>query len=207
MAKKIDKIGRVTSASVFKGTGRDWNEWLKILNKAGAKAWTHQEIVVWLKKKYRLSQWWQQGVTHGFEVATGRRIDGQSLKGDYATVATRTVAAPARKVWKFMTEAEGLRLWLNPMSEFLIEKGSEFEVEGGIFGQVRTLKPFVRVRLSWQETEWPKPSILQLHIVPRPKDKCIVVLTHENLRSAQLRDQMRDHWKAKLTEVASALKP
>src|SRR4051812_34858442 len=103
MAKTTEKIGRVSAVSVHKGTGKDWDEWLKLLNQAGAKSWTHQEIVTFLKKKHKLSLWWQQGVTLGFELATGRRVEGQSLKGDYSVAITRSLPVSHRETWRFMT--------------------------------------------------------------------------------------------------------
>src|SRR5665213_3902441 len=204
--KSIDKIGRVTAVSVKKGTGKDWDQWLKILNQAGAKSWSHQEIVAFLKKKYKLQAWWQQGVTHGFEVAVGRRIDGQSLKGEYGTVTTRTFPISAKRAWKLMTSPDGLALWLSPMSPFKIERGAQFECEGGIFGEVRTVKVPARARLTWQDTEWSKPSILQLNVVARGPSKSIVIIGHGELRTAQLQKQMREHWKVKLAAMFSIAK-
>ena len=99
---KYSKIGRVSSASVEKGTGRGWDEWIPLLTKAGALGWTHKEIVQFLKKKYKLSPWWQQGVTLGFEVATKRRIDGQNQKGEYNVTATRSIALEAKALWKLL---------------------------------------------------------------------------------------------------------
>jgi hypothetical protein len=35
---------RISDESVLKATGRSWNEWYSILNKAGAKKMEHKEI-------------------------------------------------------------------------------------------------------------------------------------------------------------------
>lgn len=206
MAKKsTDKIGRVSSASVEKGTGKDWDQWLKILNKAGARAWTHQEIVVYLKKKYKLSLWWRQGVTYGFEVATGRRLDGQSLKGDYNLTITRSLNVSAREVWKFMSSTEGLAVWLEPMSDFSLSKSESYEVDGGIFGEVRSVKAFTHARLTWQDTDWLKPTILQLGIVPKGKAKSILYINHGGFKTVAVREQMRAHWKLRMDRVRDSL--
>src|SRR5689334_3953453 len=100
--RAIERIGRVSSTSVEKGTGKGWAEWLQILKRAGASNWTHQEIKAFLKKKYKLTPWWLQGVTYGFEVHSQRRVDGQSLKGDYSVTITKTVDASGSELWDFM---------------------------------------------------------------------------------------------------------
>ena len=56
--------------------------------------WTHGEIVAFLKVRYKLRPWWQQGVASGFEIATGRRVDGQNTKGLYTTTATKSLQCP-----------------------------------------------------------------------------------------------------------------
>jgi len=205
----MDKVGRVSSASVKKGTGKDWSQWIQILKKSGALSWTHREIVAFLKKKYKLTPWWQQGVTHGFEVATKRRIDGQSLKGDYSVTITKSVNASGPAAWKFMMSREGLQLWLSPMSELEIEMGAAFECEGGIYGEVRTVKAPRRLRLRWQETDWPKATWVQFSIVPRgfhKLKKSILVISHGSLTTTQQREAMRAHWKSKLAEAIEGMK-
>ena len=198
---KIEKVARVTSASVEKGTGKSWDEWVKVLNKAGAKVWSHQEIVAHLKKKHKLTLWWQQGVAVGYEVATGKRIAGQNGKGEYSTVATRTFPLSARELWKLISSPDGLALWLKPMGDFMVKPKNEFEVEGGIFGEVRTMKAPERIRMTWQETDWPKASVLNVAVIPRDGKKSVLVFQHDGLRSARQREDLRAYWKARIEEL------
>ena len=197
----VEKLGRVTSASVKKCTGRSWDQWIKILNAAGADAWSHQEIVAFVKKKYRLSLWWQQGVTSGYELHIGRRVEGQNSKGQYSLTATLTFPISAKSAWQLITSESGLQKWIGPMSPFELRKGETFESQGGIFGEVRTVKMGQRARIRWQDTDWPKPSILMLYIVSRPSEKCIVVLQHDQLTSPRLREQLRAKWKQALLDL------
>ncbi len=176
-----------------------------LLTKAGAKNWTHRETAAYLKKKYKLSLWWQQGVTLGFEIGTGKRIEGQSLKGDYSITATRSLPISAVKLWRLVISKPGMQAWLKPLSPFDLEPGAEYECEGGIFGQVRTLKAPERVRLSWQDTDWPKPTVISLAFVPRPGEKSIFVIQHTGLKTAAQREQMRAHWKAAIADLAALL--
>lgn len=181
--------------SVRKHTGRDWAQWVSALRKAGAGAWTRAEIVAYLSKRRRLKPWWCQVVATGYEVRVGRKLPGQNSRGEYGLTATRTLNVSAARAWKLLASVEGTAAWLQPLSEFQIKKGASFECEGGVFGVVRTMKAGERARLSWQETDWPKPTILQLHVIKRPGQKCIWVLNHEGLKSVKQREDLRAHWK------------
>ena len=206
---QFKKIGRVTTASVEKGSGSSWDEWISILTKAGAKSWTHQEIVQWLAKKHKLTPWWQQGVTLGFEIATERRIEGQNQKGEYTVTATRTIALSPPALWRLLASPVGLAAWLQPLSTFRLKAKAEYECEGDVFGEVRTLVAGRRVRMTWQETDWPKPSVFQLGLVARPGKKSILYISHDGLKTVHEREVLRARWKSgldRLVRLAEAAK-
>ena len=197
----IEVLARVSAKSVEKGTGKNWDEWIKILTKAGAKNWDHKEIVAFLKKKHKLTGWWQQSVTIGYETHIGRRRNGSNLKGEYSLTATRTLPGSPARIWKALSSPEGIAIWLTPLSEFEIKKGATFECDGGVFGEVRTMKAPERARLTWQETDWLKPSVVQIFIVgKRDANKSILVFNHDKLREARQRDHLRARWKKALEE-------
>ncbi len=198
---KIKIIGRVSSTSVEKATNKNWDEWIKILSHHGAENLSHQQIVALLKTKYKLTPWWQQGVTHGFEVHIGRRIDGQTAKGDYSVTVTKSMPVSAKAVWKLLNSDEGIRLWLNPMSEFKLKKNFAFEVNGGIFGEVRTVKAPQRARLLWHDEDETKPTYVNIFVVPRPKKKSILVFSHDGIKRPQTREQMRKYWRQAIEQL------
>ncbi len=201
---KIKLIGKVSSASVAKHTGRNWDQWIALLDKANARDWPHGEITMLLKKEYKLSPWWQQGVAIAYELHHGKRIEGRNLKGEYSTVATKTLPMSSKKAWSYLTSETGMARWLRPFSAFPWKPGQGFEVDGGIFGEIRTLKPGVRARFTWQEAHWQKPSIVQIHVVPRKGEKCVLVIQHERIPSASLKGKLRDQWKEALKNLSSA---
>jgi len=198
---KIEKLGIYSNASVLKNTGKEWDEWVRLLNKNAAKNLTHQEIVALLKTKYKLGPWWQQAVTGGYEIHIGRRIEGQNIKGEYTVTSTKTFPVSQKTMWKLMTSPHGLEKWLAPLSPLEFRAKAGFEVRGGIYGSVRTLQAPKRARLSWQDDEWPKATVINLNIVARPGDKCIVALSHEGLKDRRLKEKMRDHWKSALDSL------
>lgn len=205
MAAKIEKLGQVTTTSVLKCTGKNWDQWINLLNKAGANQWSHKEIVAYLKKKYKLTVWWQQGVTQGYELAIGKRIEGYSPSSGFATTASKTMPLSAKSVWELLLSETGLSCWLKPFAAFDFHKGQQYEAEGGVYGEVRTFKKNVRVRMTWTEAEWEKPSILQIYIISRPKNKSMLIFTHEKLPNGRVRLKMREHWKSVLGQLAQRL--
>lgn len=198
----MDKIGKVTSESVRKATGRGWDEWLAILDKAGARSWSHREIVAFLKKRHKLRPWWQQGVTSGYETAIGRRIAGQNAKGEYMVTATKSIAVPARVVWKKLISDEGLKIWLKSLFEVSIKAGVVFETEDGFFGQIRTVKASRRIRMMWNEPNWARPTTLQVTLVEKPKGKSILVFDHTQIRDTRVHTAMRKRWRTAADEFA-----
>lgn len=199
--KTIEKLGPFTDKSVLKHTGRDWRKWIEILNKEGAAHLDHKGIKALLKKKYKLKPWWQQGVATGYEVHIGRRIEGQNLKGEYTVTVTKTFPVEQKKLWKELISPDGQAIWLSPLSPFEIKPKNTFEIRGGIFGGVRTMKAPERLRMSWQDTEWPKPTILNVHVLPRPDKKCLLVFSHDSIKDPRTKEKLRLHWKTAATQL------
>ena len=199
------KVGKVSTESVLKCTGKNWDQWIQILRKAGADHWEHRQIVSFLKTKYRLGPWWEQGVATGFELALGKKIEGYSKANGFSMTTSRTLHVGAPEVWKFLFSEKALSIWLSPLSEFIAKPGQTFENSSGIFGEIRTLKKNSRLRMTWTEAEWEKPSILQVHLVPKGKNKMILVFQQDKLPDGRLRMQMRRHWVQVLVDLIEAL--
>jgi uncharacterized protein YndB with AHSA1/START domain len=202
---ELRKVGRVSGESVLKGSGKNWDQWVAALDKAGARMWTRTEIVAHLKKKHKLTPWWQQGVAHGYLVATNRRVDGQNAKGTYQITATKSIAADGAKVWKALASKEGIALWLKPLSPVSLKAGRQFETEDGFFGEIRTIKPKQRVRLSWMDPEWEKKTVVQIGVVDRPKKNTILYFQHDGLKTARLQAELRARWKNALEALRALI--
>lgn len=203
---KIEKVGRVSAQSVFKGTGKNWDQWVKILDGVSARSWTHKELVAFVAKKYKLSPWWQQGVASGYEMILGRKVENRNDKGEYSLTATKSMSCDRKTLWKLISSAEGIAIWLRPLSPLSLKKGESFEAEGGVFGEIRTLKVGERLRLRWQDTDWEKPSVLQIYCVQQKNGKSILVFSQEKLKDGRTNLQMREHWRKVLNELAAMTK-
>ncbi len=202
---KTEKVGLVTAISVKKHTKKDWDDWIAILNKRSCQALSHQELVQLLKKDFKLTTWWQQEVARGYQIAIGIRIPNQTLKGTYTTTATKSLTASAKKIFSFLTSNEGQELWLKPMYPIKIKEKQNFECEGGIFGEFRTVKAGDKLRLTWIDEEWPNKTIIQINLYMKPKDKCMIVINHTDLPTLKVKMLMHDRWRKAVDDLAEAL--
>lgn len=202
-------MNRVSNDSVQKHTGKVWDQWVEILNKAGARLWDHQQLVEFLSLKHKLRPWWRQVVAIGYENAIGKRVQGQNLKGEFSSTTTKMMPLDQKTLWSWMQTPEALALWLKPLSDFRFQAALAFEGEGGVFGEVRTLKAPSRVRMTWNETDWIRPTVLQLWMIHRPRGRCLIVFTHEKLASNRERAQVKARWQQVVgaLQAAAALHP
>ncbi len=205
--QEFKKIGQYTTESVFKHTNKHWDVWITLLNKAGAKTSTHKEIVHILKTKYKLTPWWQQAVAIGYEIAVGIRLEGQNHKGLYSTTATKSIYASKEQLFKTIISTTGQSSWLLPLSPVEIKPKNMFETDDGFFGEIRTIHLNKRIRLSWQDPEWDKKTTVQIDIVPKEKDKCLLVISHTDLRTEKIKKTMSDRWKKAVNNLKNLIEP
>jgi uncharacterized protein YndB with AHSA1/START domain len=102
--------------AVKRATGKDWAEWLKVLDKEGAKKMGHREIVEVVSRKYGVGPWWQQMVTVGYERARGLRDVHQTATGFVAN-ASRTIAAPVEELSAAWSDGRRRAKWLGVKAE------------------------------------------------------------------------------------------
>jgi activator of HSP90 ATPase len=201
MSEKL--LAGATSASVKKHTKKDWDQWIAILNKKSCQALTHQQLVAALKKEFKLTTWWQQIVARGYQIAIGVRPPNQTLKGTYTTTATKTLTGSAQDIFSFLVSEEGQSIWLTPLYPVNIKDGSHFEVEGGVFGEFRTVKKNKSLRLSWINEDWPKKTIVQLHLIAKAKGRCMIAIDHSDLPTMRAKTEMHTRWRTAVDTLAT----
>ncbi|MCI0699391.1 DUF4287 domain-containing protein [candidate division KSB1 bacterium] len=172
MASATKATSRMSDAAVQAKTGKTWNEWFKILDKAGGKKMNHKEIVAYLSVNYNVGPWWQQMVTVTYEQARGLREAFQKAKG-YSANSSKTIAAPLAKLYKAWSDAKLRNRWL---------------AEKGIV--IRTATPEKSMRITWSDGK----TSVSVYFLAKGEAKSQVALEHEKLPDAKAVAKMKAYW-------------
>ncbi|MGQ0644981.1 MAG: hypothetical protein ACT4O3_05770 [Elusimicrobiota bacterium] len=100
----------ISDAAVRDKTGKTWQDWVKVLDAAGAARMSHREIVA-LLNGYDVSPWWSQGITVVYERARGLREKYQTTSG-YNATASKTFAVPVGTLYSHWRKDDARRRWL-----------------------------------------------------------------------------------------------
>jgi len=92
------RFAGVGNDAVLKATGRAWSEWLRLLDRAGAKKMSHKDIALLLSRKFEVPNWRARMVTVGYEQARGLRSANQNKSG-FSANASRTMAVPVADLY------------------------------------------------------------------------------------------------------------
>jgi len=173
IAKKPRETKRMSDESVMKATGKSWAEWFLILDKAGAKKWTHQQTAAYLKDKQKAGPWWGQMLAVGYEQARGLREKFQKCDGEFAASGSRTMNAPMAKLFNSWADEKLRRRWL---------PGAKMEIT--------TATPGKSVRAKWDGGK----SRLSVNFYAKGAGKCQVAVDHMKLGSSKECAAMKAYW-------------
>jgi uncharacterized protein YndB with AHSA1/START domain len=174
---------RMSDDAVKAKTGKTWNEWFAILDKAGGKKMTHQEIVKLLNSKHDVGPWWCQMVTATYEQQSGMRQNHERPDGFQISVS-RTLNVPLAKLFKSF-ENESTR------NEWLREDGLE----------VRKATVNKSMRMTWKD----KKTSLEVNFYPKDSAKSQVVVQHSKLPTAAAATRMKGYWSKALDRLRDSL--
>lgn len=118
---------------------------------------------------------------------------------------SRTFAAPIEQAWDVLVDGPGLPLWLGAGAVLPEEVGGTYRAEDGTQGELRSLRPLDRVRLTLQSPgRAGRPTVVQLVVVAGATGTS-VRFHQEHLADADERERQRDHWTAALDRLAPLL--
>jgi len=184
-AKNSDKIAGTSSDAVKTKTGRGWAEWLKVLDKAGAKKMNHTQIAAYLNEKQGIPGWWAQMVTVGYEQARGMREAYQTPTG-YEISRSKTIAVPAKTLFDAFQNEKTRARWL-----------AEKRVV------IRKATPHKSMRVTWPDGK----TSLSVNFYPKGDGKSQIVVQHLKLASATEAKQKQAFWEKTLEKLKKTLEP
>ena len=205
MSIEFQSLGGVSSQAVFRATGKSWEEWLQVLDRAEAREMNHRQIVALLAEDPGLSSgWWQQTIAVGYEQARGLRTAGQTAGAGFQIGVQKTLPVALELAWDRLVDGPGRDLWLGPVEGLEMVKGGKYRTAEGFSGEVRSVSAGERVRLTWQNRDLAGPSTLQVTLVPSG-DKTSVRFHQERLSNQEERELMRRHWRRVLEKLQELL--
>jgi uncharacterized protein YndB with AHSA1/START domain len=169
----------VSDDAVRGRTGRSWPEWIRVLDRAGARSMSHAEIAKYLAAAQRVPSWWSQMVTVGYERARGRRVKNQRTDGHSVSVS-RTLEVPAAAVFRAFHDARQRARWLN---------ASRFTI--------RTARAPHTLRVTWEDGR----SHLLVTCTPKGARRSRVEIEHTRLGNAAAAARMKARWAKSLEQL------
>jgi uncharacterized protein YndB with AHSA1/START domain len=206
---KYAKLNKISAEAVEKATGKSWDAWVDTIDSFDGDNMTHKEIARKLFDDKRIiSGWWCQMVTVGYEFAKGRRKLGETEGAGYEIGVSKTLPVSREKLWELLMSPEGVGIWLDA-KEFKLEKGFHYETAANTSGEIKTITPGLKIRLTYQAKPEAKPSTLQVYLMANGEynsketnsAKTAIRFHHEKLKDREEREVMKKHWE----EVISAI--
>jgi len=166
-------------------TGKTWKQWFSILDRAGAKKMTHQEIVKILHTDHNVGPWWTQMVTVAYEQSRGLREKHQRPDG-YQISVSRTVNSPISSVYKAFAGEKERQAWLGKDSDGL---------------KVRTATANKSMRITWVDQK----TSLEVGFMDKGAGKSQVVVQHSKLPDDKSAAKMKTYWGKALDRFKATL--
>jgi uncharacterized protein YndB with AHSA1/START domain len=196
-----------SDASVRSATGRGWEAWLTLLDRAGATQQDHKGIVALLAEAGVERAWWRQTIAVAYEKVRGLRATvGETADAGFQVGVRRTLPRSAADAWRDLVEGDGRALWLGPGATFHPTPGTTYRCDDGTEGEVRTVRAGRRVRLTWRPPDAPAETTLQLTLEPKG-ERCVVAFHHERLPDADARERVKARWREVLATLAARWTP
>lgn len=179
-----DQKAGMRGAVVRERTGRDWPEWVALLDAAGAREWTHTSIAKHVKA-HGVTDWWSQSVTVGYERICGLREIGQRRSGSYEASRSRTVPVSVDDLFAWFASARRRPKWLP-----------------GIKVVVRKATAPRSIRMTW-----PDGTSVEGWFVARGPSKSSVQVQHTKLPDRAAAATQRTWWGERLDALEALLSP
>ena len=178
----LAELAGMSDAALKQATGCNWGRWVPALDALGAATMTHRDIAKLVREKYKISSWWSQAVTVGYERIRGLREKGQSRGGTYTISKSRTYDVPVEDLYAAVTPP-GWTRWLD-----------------GPAPTVRKATAPRSVRIAWHDG-----SRVELAVLKKGAARSQVQVEHGGLASKAEAERMRAWWTERLAVLGEQL--
>jgi uncharacterized protein YndB with AHSA1/START domain len=176
--REFARLAGMSDVAVKKATGCNWEKWVWALDRVGADTWSHRAIADYVHHAYKTPSWWTQMVTVGYERIKGLRTKGQQRGGGYETSKSKTIAAPASRVYRAFTDARIRRTWL-PGGDITVHKST----------------PNRSLRMNWNDG-----TLVEVWLTSKGT-KTSAQVQHRRLADKTDADRRREFWSQRLSAL------
>jgi uncharacterized protein YndB with AHSA1/START domain len=180
---EVLRLAGIGTDAVARATGRAWDQWLALLDKAGAAAMPHKAIAAMLADRYGVPAWWSQMVTVGYEQARGLRKPRQSADG-FSASASRTVAASLDRLYGAWADPNLRALWLG-RAPVAVKRSTDGK----------------SMRITWTAGN----SSVDVNFTPAAGGRSRVQVEHSRLAGEGDRARQKDFWGEALDRLKAML--
>lgn len=173
----------LSSEKLVEATGRTWEEWLQVLDQAGAARRTHTEIARWLTSEHGIPGWWAQSITVGYERARGLRESGHRA-ASWSVTASKSIEVPVEALFDAFARESIREQWL-PEAELHLRAASAPASANFDWGDGST-----RLIVTFESLG---------------PDKSRVALEHENLPDTEVAESMKAWWRDRFDALKQLL--
>jgi len=178
-------VAGVSDGAVRNATGKNWEQWFRIIDGFGGAQKPHKDIARHLSEANGLSGWWSQMVTVGYEQARGMRVLNQ--KGAYFEISrSRTYPVPIEALYKAWSDGALRQKWLP-----------------GFPIHIRKATPETSMRITWSD----QVTGLNVYFYRKGLAKSQVTVQHVKLPDADRAEQQKAFWESALARLDEVLLP
>jgi len=181
---ELARLAGMSNEALAAKTGCAWDMWVFVLDKAKAHTWPHADIARFVSEKYKLSGWWAQSVTVGYERIRGLREKGQRRGGSYEANKSRTFNVPMEVLFAAFSQARRRARWLS---------------EPGV--TVRKATDNRSIRMTWSDG-----TSVEGWFTAKAPTKSTVQVQHTRLASKADAERLKAYWGERLDALGDILK-
>lgn len=184
----------ISEAAVRKRTGKTWSQWLRILDRWGARKKGHAATARHLAQRYGIGPWWSQAVTVRYERERGLRTVHQRASGAYEVSVSRVIGAPARQVFDCFVRPAHLSRWFTRGAAVDARVGGRYRNQDGDRGEFLTVRPPKLLRFTWDNPRHAPGTVVEVAIARKGPRKVSASLAHRKLRTRRDVAKMKEAW-------------
>ncbi|WP_235941618.1 SRPBCC domain-containing protein [Paenibacillus puerhi] len=186
--------GQVFRRDIERETGAPWEQWLQWLEEDAAQRYSYDELTGYLQEVRGAGLRWAPIIADMYRQQQGHKPVGQTIAVGFNIGVRKTAALSREQLWHYLISPDGLKLWIGEVEPFNLEAGTVFESKEGVSGKLSVVKPYEKLRLSWQRPDWEHPSTLQIYLLPTKTGKTTISFNQEKLDDLYMRHIMKRHW-------------